>query len=66
MGIKYIQILPAPTEDAARNTGNNMKNEPQKPHQSWKYMRISYLKKIFCSACNPMQVVAFCNCVLIL
>ena len=33
MGTKYIQILPAPTEDAARNTGNNMKNEPQKPRQ---------------------------------
>ena len=39
--------------------GNTMKNKPQKPRQKLKkYVYYTFNENI-CSACNPMQMVAF-------
>ena len=45
---------------------NNMKNKPQKPRPKLKKYVYYIFKENNCPACNPMQVVPFCKCVLIL
>ena len=45
--------------------GNNMKKKPQKPHPKLKKYMYYIFKENICSACNPMQVVAFCKSLLI-
>ena len=53
------------TQEAGAS-GNNIEKEPQKPHPKWKKYMYQIFTENICSARNPMQVVVFCKCVLIL
>ena len=60
---KLFQIF---SPQQARDFGNNIEKEPQKPRPKLKKHVYSIFTENICSAGNPVKVVAFCKNVLIL